>query len=1162
MIDYERVLQALATRPLNHELFERFALEALQEQYPGLVPIPGGTDWGRDGDVAGTGEDVPPRLLATRARTLEGVKKNMLSGLRSLKKHGVSVDRLVLTNPANLNLLQRNKLIKAATNEGARLAPEDVRDRNYLVRILRRDGYWRRELLGLPSDPITLSPVPTEAIGTVWYQLTLSGRLAELEKLKRIQSDVVLFGVPGCGKTRLASELAGVAFVDKASAGEQLAPDIRWQQPPVIVVDDAGTAENLIQRLRHLRATEPDLAYRIIAICWPDEKDQVGAWLGPQAERVEINLIERQALDEIIVEIGVTNERARTEILNQAEGRVGWAVALASLLLQTQDGTSLLNGRAVYGHVVDYLRRAKLNDRVQDVLAVVAALNGLSQGNVNRAAELVGVLRADFNDGLRLAARGGLIDVVSNFGERSYYARPPMLATVLVAERLFNQAVPSVSVAELLEKWPERRMQISMQTVGAAMLGVAEARQFADSLFSELIAADSLPAEFLSRYAMLDDLAAARTVEILKTLPRPLSLHLNATVCRAYATIAYRFKLKDALTALFDLAIGDVRPTNQYPEHPYRLIEAYVQFFSPDSGHPFTLRVWTMETVNGWLRRNGFEGARAVYAAIVKACLSPMLSGQSPHPGNPNTLQLRDAVLPAERMVRVETELWPRVLEMVGTGGRELTSTLIDVVDEWLYLGDGLSRSNLQIGSEAQQQAKTTGAKMLRDLGSAAAMSPGLAVKANRVAQQHGLPFLTSSATKWDVFFSDLDTASLVQAQHVNAFVAPMRTWGTGQASRTPDDVVQELVELRDELQIAGLTWPDRIICALEGVAESVDNPREWLEAALEGGLLAESATMVPAVFRRGGLTRSQCRNLMGNPYTRWATTTAVLSAADTETEFVEEVISGIRESDYQCLLVMLLREQCAPGIVDRLLSHSRVEVRAVVAYAYWNASRHWQNDEEFPQAWFEAIEHFLPDMVERTEAYGVPDLFLYMDSVCRANLLRLLVNLFADVEARRSVAMITDTCWSGLHKLSRDTKSAVWELFRDSRNARHILEWNLAGDDEAWLEAQLENGKLSPEEVLNFASGLEQAPSLAVLARLLIPRGVAPKAIASQAELGDSFGDRSLHYQGLVDKFAALSRSDEVAVRQLGEAGVEMYSDRRDKEAETERRRRIRGEL
>jgi len=607
MIDYERVLQALASRALNHELFEQFALEALQEQYPGLVPIPGGTDWGRDGDVAGTGEIVPPRLLATRARTLKGVKENMLRGLRSLKEHGVTADRLVLANPASLNLLERNKLIKAATDEGARLAPEDIRDRNYLAPILRRDGHWRSQLLRLPSDPITLSPVPTNAAGTAWREIPLLGRSAELEKLKSTQNDIVLFGVPGCGKSRLASELTGVAFVDKASAGEQLAPDIRSQQPPVVVVDDAGTAEELIGRLRHLRTTEPDLGYRIITICWPDEKDQVRAWLGPQAEQAEIDLIERQVLDEIIVQMGVTNERARTEILNQAEGRVGWAVALASLLLQTQDGASLLNGRALYGHVVDYLRRAKLNDRVQDVLAVVAALNGLAQGNVTGAAELVGVIRSDFNDDLRLAAHGGLIDVVSSFGERSYYARPPMLATVLVAERLFNQAVPSVSVTELLEKWPERRMQISMQTVGAAMLGVAEARRLADLLFSELIAVDRISIEFLSAYAMLDDLGASRTVEVLATLPRPLSLHLNAAACRAYASIAYRFKRKDALVALLDLAVGDVRPTNQYPEHPCRLIEAHVQAFSPDSGHRFEFRGWTIDVANEWLRRNSSE---------------------------------------------------------------------------------------------------------------------------------------------------------------------------------------------------------------------------------------------------------------------------------------------------------------------------------------------------------------------------------------------------------------------------------------------------------------------------------------------------------------------------------------------------------------------------
>lgn len=989
------------------------------------------------------------------------------------------------------------------------------------------------------------------------------GRSVELEKLANTHKDVVLYGVPGCGKSRLVSELTGVAFVDKASAGEQLAPDIRWQQPLVIVVDDAGTAESLVKRLLNLRATEPDLTYRIIAICWPDEKDEVGAWLGLQAERIELDLIERQILDEIIIQMGISNERARTEILNQAEGRVGWAVALASLLLQTHDGISLLNGRALYGHVIDYLRRAKLNDRVQDVLALTAILDGLVQGDVNRAAELVGVLRSDFNDGLRLAAHGGLIDVVTTYGERSYHTRPPMLATVLVAERVFKDAVPSVSTAELLEKWPERRPQIFKQATRAAMLGAVGARLVADSLFLELIA-DGLPVELLSLYAMLDDQAAARAVDALVTVPRPISSYLSASVCRTYANIAYRFRNDEALMALLDLAVGDTRPTNPYPEHPYRLVEAHVQAFSPDSGHRFESRKWTIEVASEWLRQNQSEDAKLVYAAVTKACLSPKLTGQGMHPGNPNTLQLREAVLPPAWMAQVETELWPRVIEIADRGGQGLSSALIDVAAEWLDMGDGLTASIAQVGSESRQQARTTGAEMLQQVAVSAALSTGLAVRLHAVARRHTVSISAPSApNKWGLFFVDPDPTSLARVEDLHTFVAIFRAWGADQVTRQPDDVVQELFELRGELTAAGLTWPDRVACALEGIAESVDNPLEWLEAAIERGLTAEALALVSAIFRHGEMTLELCQGFMASKYTRWTTIRTVLSATDAEAQLVDTVIGAVRESDYECLFTMLLREEDTPGIADRLMSHPRDEVSALAAYAYWDVSRHSERDGEFPAVWFEAIEKLRSDVFDQShQDYAIPDLFLYMDSACPANLLSLLVRLLTDVATRRNFTGARDKWWSKLHELSPDRKSVLWDLFKDEPMARHILEWNLAGDDEAWLQAQLESGRLSSSDVLNFANGLAQSPSLETIARLLIPRGVEPKAIASRADLSDSFGERSSHYHRLVEKFAALVESGEIVVRQLGEAGVEIFSHQKEIEAEKERRRRIRGEL
>ncbi len=50
--DLDRIENALATKRLGAAVFERCAQDLLTDLYPGLSPIPGGTDWGRDADIA------------------------------------------------------------------------------------------------------------------------------------------------------------------------------------------------------------------------------------------------------------------------------------------------------------------------------------------------------------------------------------------------------------------------------------------------------------------------------------------------------------------------------------------------------------------------------------------------------------------------------------------------------------------------------------------------------------------------------------------------------------------------------------------------------------------------------------------------------------------------------------------------------------------------------------------------------------------------------------------------------------------------------------------------------------------------------------------------------------------------------------------------------
>src|SRR5690606_46535 len=90
----------------------------------------------------------------------------------------------------------------------------------------------------------------------------------------------------------------------------------------------------------------------------------------------------------------VTGALARQAILDQAEGRPGWAIPLGDLLLRSRDATSLLNGRALLGHVDRYMRRAGVEPSAMDILGLVAALGKIVETELQLLATEAGVPRA------------------------------------------------------------------------------------------------------------------------------------------------------------------------------------------------------------------------------------------------------------------------------------------------------------------------------------------------------------------------------------------------------------------------------------------------------------------------------------------------------------------------------------------------------------------------------------------------------------------------------------------------------------------------------------------------------------------------------------------------------------------------------------------------
>lgn len=1182
MNDLDRIEHELQHGKLNHDVFERFAQDQLSAVYPGFTPIPGGTDWGRDGDVpAASGDATPARVLITASRTLDGVRANMLRGIKSMNRHGVAVDRIVLANPAHLNLPSREKLARSALKAGARLDASDVFERGFFASRLRRDGYWRERLLGLSSEPISLARAAPEVAESPWGHIPLVARNEDLDALDGAD-DLIVVGQSGVGKSRLLGEIEGVAFVDPELASEQLVKDLRWLGPATVVVDDASRHIDIVRRLVALRRAEPDVfRYRMICATWPGQLDGLTVEL-PEASVHEIGLIERGPMDQLLRSMGLSGGLARAEIMGQAEGRPGWAVALADPLLRSGEVTSLMNGRALLGNVRRYLMRAGLETETMDLFAVISAVGSVSEDELAALADEVGLNRVEAIREIERWARGGLVDVREHRERRDrvtrrFTVRPPMLARVLVAERVFDNQFSVIDFEGLAERWPDRGFRLAEVAIDSALLGSSAARPSAKQLAVKMLTSEDGSVdervELAVSYSRLGPSAATFAMDLARSsFVSALSSGsyqpwLFDSVVKLAAAVAKWYPTMDkAYGILFDACGLDHRPPHSHPESAIRQIAALVQDYHPEVPRDAETRYAVLSALESWQSAPPENtNAGRVVAAVAEAILDLTVDGAHTDPANPMSIQLFRGIVPPSEMRRICDDAVPRLIALLDAGYSDLEIALIDAAREWLRVGSGFERSfGREPPKEEMAAASEIGFSLARQLMARSDLSLAGILKLRSLIDSFELPDSVDIPADIEPLVRESSYASSDFEAEERALVEEIRSVGGSWADEPCDRVIQRLVLLRAELNRANLTWPNRIAIACEGIAASTASPVQWLDEAMNSELMPDGFVFAHLAYERGQLDDGRLDRLLNDGRTRHAALSLLLRS---DLESADRILEVLRPSDYQALWLPCLRGELDEQLMNELLTSASNEVRAMAAVAFF-AGRQRKKDWSpgaLQAAWLEALWHLEPGQLDVAREHELEQLLGYL-AVRFPNVLVGIVDraVRSGLESEGGVhSALPRRGWDQLQYLPPESKSELRNGFKDSGLASWMLNQHLVGSDVAWLEHAIDRGEMSVDEAISYCGGLSNRPPVEALARALVPRGAAPEQIAGVMEWGSFTGERSDHYQSMINELEELVDGDGVedSVRAVAEVGIAGFSRARDEASASERESRIRGE-
>lgn len=1129
---------------INPHDFEDCATSLLSPIYPGLVPITGGSDFGLDAEI--TEDSRITGLIITSSRSWDGAKRSLRDSLRSMRKHHVPVHHVVAVNLAEANRSKRENL-KGITKEfDCELV--QVHDRAWFANQFRENPDWRRKILDIEGGPFSLSRQPRGARPDE-QQLSTIGRNTLLAEVNKSDSDVTLFGVPGVGKSHVASKLDGALFLERQPTPERLLDDLIETKPALVVVDDSGARFQDVDLLLQLRDAEK-LNYRIVATCWPHEKDRVTDHL-PNSVQLEVDLLSREELGAILRERGITRLSVIVHLLTQADGRPAWALNLAELLIHESDWKSVWTGNALREQIFAFLRMSNASEDAVDVLGTLALLGQVNDDQLRRLAGLLQIRQPELIRLIRSVAIAGLVDVQDHKRynhqtqqiehTQTYRVQPHIIAASIASEVYFSGTASPVRFHDVKDAFPELAADIMQIQIYTKLLGATHPRV---PTTSELIAV--LPrakeyVELLRSFGQLGpeqaqavvDIHLARLTTALDT-DNPTTAESEAELLAARVADAVKSNVPGAFRtllkalALLEGAGRGIKPAAK------ELVEDVRDARSGDQPQLADL----MRLIEALQAVPEEDLTDTVWAALACEILAPTFEGNYMDPEVLHQFILQSFTWPATHMETLYDAIRPELATRAPGLSPTVQLTLIDLLKKWVRIANGWDLPFDGKTNNAQVKAGKRIAKNIANTLAPVITTPGVRARFNQAASTLKIRLdepdkLFAALTRERERLTTYNESRRRKEAALDEALAPFQ-------QQAPDVLMDWLKAHESDLATAGQTtngtWQVFARLAYQPDAE----PIKWLTAAIDHGLAGSASALIDVCARTGQLSHAIADRLLADPNGRHGVISAVIGQS-TNSALIQRVVDQLAPRDVQQLESAFALKDALEPTRHALFTHPSGEVRGTAA-ALWAAEWAYDNDPRPDD----------PDWLNAMKSYTIPE--NSRNDHVHTQALNALVKASPEVFIELFIKHVTTTMHSSYRDLDEweepvqllapAERNKLWQQVRDTELA-HELFWVIAGNDIDWITDTVSEPtfNISARNLLDaLPYQYEHRYPLETLVTMLRPLGPEPDDLLHTLEVGSFSGEDHERYAAKLDNLRDLANSDDEDIALLGQRGIEIY--------------------